>query len=127
MHAADKNTSCVQQHKTTKKHMAEHEPHATQKNTIHVDRRVYGLSKLETAHSHNKTEHGVQVSKPRHEIQQDMSAILWHGYYATVGSFHFFQSCLCEIKQHCFIILDTFECYNATLCVCHCLIKSRTY
>ncbi len=32
-HAADKNMNCVQQHKKFEKHVAEHEPHATQDTT----------------------------------------------------------------------------------------------
>ncbi len=54
-HAADKNVNCMQQHKTCGQKSAR-------------------PSKLKTAHSHNKTEHGVRVSEPRHETEtQDTS------------------------------------------------------
>lgn len=56
-HAAE-NMSCVQQHKKTVKHAAELKLCATQNNTIHMDRRAHGPSKLENARFHNKTEHG---------------------------------------------------------------------
>ncbi len=51
-----KYTSCVQHNKTRGQESAQQ-------------------SELETARSHNKTEHGARVSEPRHETEtQDMSA-----------------------------------------------------
>ncbi len=65
MHAADKNINCMQQHKSRGQKSAR-------------------PSKLETARSHNKTEHGAWVSEPRHETAtQDMSAGVFNYYYPS--------------------------------------------
>lgn len=61
--------SCVQHHKTMRKHVA---IHATQKTTTHMDRRVHSPSDLKTVLSHNKIEHGAQVSEPK--VEQDIDA-----------------------------------------------------
>ncbi len=56
MHAADKNTNCVQHNKT------------------HVDRRARSRANLRPR-THTMTENGARVSEPRHETEtQDMSA-----------------------------------------------------
>ncbi len=55
MHTANKNTNCIQQHSRTEESTWPNE--------------------LETAHSHNKTEHGARVSEPCHETgTHDMRA-----------------------------------------------------
>jgi len=54
MHAADKNTNYVQHHKTCGQKSAR-------------------PSELETAHSHNETERGAQVSEPQHETETQTS------------------------------------------------------
>ncbi len=41
-------------------------------------------------------------------------------YYATVERFRFFRSCVCEVKQRCFIILDTFECVESSVIMLLC-------
>ncbi len=74
MHAADKNTNCVQQHKTTRKARGRTRTACYTKHNARGQKSAQP-SELETARSHNKTEHGARVSKPRHETEtQDMSA-----------------------------------------------------
>ncbi len=63
-----KNTSYVQQNKTTKKHEDETEPRAEQ-NKTDMDRGAHSPSELETSRSHSKMKLGAWVSKPRHENQ----------------------------------------------------------
>ncbi len=59
MHAADKNTNCVQHHT----------------HTQHTWTRERAAERTRAARSHNETEHGARVSEPRHETEtQDLSA-----------------------------------------------------
>ncbi len=59
MHAADKNTDCVQRHT----------------HTQHTWTRERAAERTRAARSHSETEHGTRVSEPRHETEtQDKSA-----------------------------------------------------
>ncbi len=73
-----KNTSCVQHHKTTVKHAAEHEPRATQNITINTDRRAHGQAGSRPPAPTTRQNMECECPNPdtKQKLEQDMSAVI---------------------------------------------------